>query len=102
MSVRKTQDNTNATERLIDLAEDRPSCSSPSAMVRAQGGLLLRSVSKAGLGELLDLDDEKRHMIGRKGERSINRAPDGSKTADVDVTDSQINITAGKEIPALI
>jgi hypothetical protein len=41
-------------------------------------------------------------MIGRKGERSINRAPDGSKTADVDVTDSQINITAGKEIPALI
>jgi hypothetical protein len=36
------------------------------------------------------------------GGRSINRVLDGSKTVDVDVTDSQTNITAGKEIPALI
>jgi hypothetical protein len=35
----ETQDNTNATERLIDLAEDRPSRCSLSAMVRAQSGL---------------------------------------------------------------
>ena len=41
-------------------------------------------------------------MIAERGGRSINLALDGSKTADVDVTNSQINITAGKEIPALI
>jgi hypothetical protein len=47
-------------------------------------------------------DDEKRHIQAERGGRSINRALDGSKTTDVDVTDSQINITAGKEIPGLI
>src|ERR1700757_3200381 len=39
---------------------------------------------------------------GRKGRAVDKPRVDGSKTADVDVTDSQINITAGKEIPGLI
>lgn len=39
-------------------------------------------------------------FTSRKGGRPINRALDDSSAADV--TDSQIDITAGKKIPALI